>query len=113
VLISAIDVALLQSLAELAKHTASLADDAVFNSELSVALYSVPFLFGGLGVNIVSHLLMDHLALAERRHGRRNRLARQHPQGLRSRAARVTESQMIRRLNREARKASTSPRSDP
>lgn len=68
VVISTIDVALLQILSELAKHTPSLADDLLFNSEIGVALYAIPILFGGLGVNIVSHLLIQHLTLAERRY---------------------------------------------
>lgn len=68
VVISTIDVALLQVLAELAKHTPSAADDLLFNSEIGVALYAIPILFGGLGVNLVSHLLIQHLALAERRY---------------------------------------------
>ncbi|MEO6024543.1 MAG: hypothetical protein ABIP64_15810 [Burkholderiales bacterium] len=68
VAIAGVDVYLLQSLAASAKLTPSLTDDAVFLSELSVALYLLPAMFGGIGVNIVSHILVRHLAKAERQY---------------------------------------------
>ena len=43
------------------------ADDAVFVSELSFALYLFPLMFGGVGVNLISHILVSHLVGAERR----------------------------------------------
>ena len=61
VAVSTIDIALLQALADTARHTPSLADDWLFNSEVSTALYAVPILFGGLGVNVISHVLISHL----------------------------------------------------
>lgn len=70
VLISGVDVYLLQSLAAVAKSTPSLADDAVFISELSIALYILPVLFGGIGVNLISHVLLRHLTEAEKRFDR-------------------------------------------
>ncbi len=73
VLIAGIDVYLLQNLAALARHTPSLADDAVFLSELSIALYVLPVVFGGIGVNLVSHVLLHHLTEAEKR------FEREHP----------------------------------
>ncbi len=73
VLISGIDVYLLQSLAALARHTPSMADDAVFLSELSIALYVLPVVFGGIGVNLISHVLLHHLTEAEKR------FEREHP----------------------------------
>ena len=73
VAIAGIDVYLLQSLAASARLTPSLADDTVFVSELSMALYVLPVLFGGIGVNIVSHVLIRHLIDAEQR------FTRQHP----------------------------------
>lgn len=75
VLISGVDVYLLQSLATLAKHTPSLADDAVFVSELSIALYVLPVMFGGIGVNLISHVLLRHLTEAEKQ------FDREHPDG--------------------------------
>lgn len=72
VLIAGIDVYLLKSLATLARHTVSLADDALFLSELSVALYAMPAMFGGIGVNLISHVLIRHLSEAERQFEREN-----------------------------------------
>jgi hypothetical protein len=70
VLIAGIDVYLLQSLASAAKVTASLADDRMFLSELSIALYVLPLMFGGIGVNVVSNVLLRHLVEAQRRFDR-------------------------------------------
>ena len=67
VLISGGDVYLLQSLSSLAKTSPSLADDALFVSELSIALYVLPVVFGGIGVNLISHVLLRHLTEAEKR----------------------------------------------
>lgn len=67
VLISGVDVYLLQSLSSLAKTSPSLADDALFVSELSIALYVLPVVFGGIGVNLISHVLLRHLTEAEKR----------------------------------------------
>lgn len=66
VVIAGIDVYLLQSLATLAKLTPSLADDAVFASEVSLGLYVLPVLYAGVGVNIISHVLVRHLEQAEK-----------------------------------------------
>lgn len=65
--IAGVDVYLLQWLSHLAAKTTSAVDDAVFVSEVRVALYVLPVLFGGIGVNLVSHVLLRHLAQAERR----------------------------------------------
>lgn len=67
VLIAGLDVYFLQSLAAAVKFSPSLADDAVFVSEVSVALYLLPAMFGGVGINLVSHVLVRHLIEAERR----------------------------------------------
>ena len=66
VLIAGVDVYLLQVLASMARKTPSLADDALFVSEISAALYLLPALFGGIGVNLISHVLVRHLVGAER-----------------------------------------------
>ena len=63
--IAGVDIYLLRAVAMLARSTASLVDDIAFNSELTIALYLFPALFGGLGVNLVSHVLIRHLAQAE------------------------------------------------
>ncbi len=67
VAIAGVDFYLLQYLATAARLSPSLADDAVFASEVSVALYLLPIMFGGIGVNLVSHALVRHLVEAERR----------------------------------------------
>jgi hypothetical protein len=73
VAIAGVDVYLLQSLATLAKLTPSLVDDAIFASEVSIALYLLPAMFGGIGINIVSHVLISHLVEAETRFKAENR----------------------------------------
>ena len=65
--VAALDVYVLQRLTAVARLTPSLADDAIFVSEVSLALYLLPFLFGGIGVNVVSHILVAHLVEAEER----------------------------------------------
>jgi hypothetical protein len=65
--IAAFDVYLLQSLAVAARHSLSSLDDAVFASEVSIALYALPICFGGIGVNLISHVLISHLSKAERK----------------------------------------------
>ena len=72
VLVAGVDVYLLQSLALLARATLSVVDDAVFLSELSIALYVLPLMLGGIGVNLISHVLLRHLEHAEKRFERRH-----------------------------------------
>lgn len=72
ILLSAVDVFLLRTLSQLVKETASLMDDRLFNSEISVALYVLPAAFAGIGVNLISHLVIEHLQDAERRFDRRH-----------------------------------------
>jgi hypothetical protein len=67
VLIAGIDIHFLQSLAAAARRTPALGDDAFFASEVSLALYLLPAMFGGIGVNLVSHILVSHLVEAEQR----------------------------------------------
>lgn len=73
VAIAGLDVYFLRHMASMAAATASLADDAVFVSEVSFALYLFPLMFGGIGVNLISHILVSHLVAAERR------FAKEHP----------------------------------
>lgn len=65
--IAGFDVYVLQKLSQVASHTMSSLDDAVFASEISIALYLLPALFAGLGINVISHVLNSHLDAAERR----------------------------------------------
>ncbi|MFZ6756332.1 hypothetical protein ACO0K9_03865 [Undibacterium sp. Ji50W] len=67
VAIAGLDVYFLRMLAAAAKLTPSLADDTVFVSEVSLALYILPVMFGGIGVNIISHVLVKHLDEANER----------------------------------------------
>ena len=67
VAIAGCDLYLLQSLVAMAKVSPSLTDDAVFVSELTLALYLLPALFAGVGINVISHVLIRHLEDAERR----------------------------------------------
>lgn len=73
VVVAGVDVYLLQILATAARRTPSLADDAVFTSELYTALYLLPAMFGGIGVNMASHVLIRHLFEAENRFKREHR----------------------------------------
>ena len=65
VVIAGVDVYLLQNLSAMTKLTPSLMDDAIFASELTLGLYALPALIGGIGVNVVSHVLIRHLEDAE------------------------------------------------
>lgn len=67
VAIAGLDVFFLQRLATTAAVTPTLATDVFFVSEIRVALYLLPALFAGLGINVISHVLTTHLASAERR----------------------------------------------
>jgi hypothetical protein len=71
--IAAVNIILLQRLAQIAKASPSLIDDRIFASELSVALYLLPVLFAGIGVNMISHILISHLTGAERQFDRENK----------------------------------------
>lgn len=65
VLLSGVDLVLLQRIAVLAQNNISLLDDLLFGPELSIALYLLPLLSAGIGINMVSHVLMEHLRQAE------------------------------------------------
>ncbi|MEP7100138.1 MAG: hypothetical protein ABI781_06490 [Burkholderiales bacterium] len=65
--VAGIDVALLRLLATKAAGSGALIDDNVFASEVSLGLYLLPALFAGIGINLVSHVLIHHLGSAERR----------------------------------------------
>ncbi len=68
--IAGFDFYLLQALARAALKTPSLADDALFDSEVTVGLYVLPALLAGIGVNVTSHVLIQHLTDAQRRFAR-------------------------------------------
>lgn len=68
--ISGVSIILLQRLNGIAKMSLSNIDDQMFSSEVSLALYLLPALFAGIGVNIISHLLISHLDEAEKKFDR-------------------------------------------
>jgi len=67
VAMASVDLVLLRALSSAALATPSLADDRVFTSELSIALYILPAAFGTLGINMASHVLMHYLRKKEQR----------------------------------------------
>jgi hypothetical protein len=67
ILLAGVDIFLLRALATMAQATPSLADDLVFSSALSIALYIFPAAFGTFGLNMVSHVLMHYLKQKELR----------------------------------------------
>lgn len=67
VAMASVDLVLLRALSSAALATPSLADDRVFASELSIALYILPAAFGTLGINMASHVLMHYLRKKEQR----------------------------------------------
>ena len=63
--ISGVTVYLLQRLSELARLSPVLSDERIFASGISVTLYLLPAFFAGIGVNIISQVLVTHLIRAE------------------------------------------------
>ena len=76
---SGIDVYLLQVLSDLSKRTPTMLDDRLFTSGVSIALYILPAVFAGIGVNLLSHVLIDHLHRAESRFEKSEHRKKQHP----------------------------------
>ena len=67
ILVGGVDIALLHLLAGKGMTEANSLGERVFASEISVGLYLLPALFAGIGINLVSHVLIHHLVQAERR----------------------------------------------
>jgi hypothetical protein len=67
VAVAGIDIYLLQALKRRSRETPSTADDVIFDSEITVGLYVLPALLAGIGVNIASHVVIQHLSDAQRR----------------------------------------------
>jgi hypothetical protein len=72
VALAGVDIYLLQTLKRLAQATVSTADDLLFNSEITIGLYVLPALLAGLGINIASHVILQHLSEAQARSVRRS-----------------------------------------
>ena len=67
IVLAGVDVALLQSLTEKARRTPDLPGMQLFTDQLALVLYVLPAALAGLGVNLLSHVLISHLGQAERR----------------------------------------------
>ncbi len=67
IVIAGIDVYLLRSLRDLARASVSIIDGRFFSGELSITLYLLPAVFAGIGVNLLSHVLINHLNQAEKK----------------------------------------------
>ncbi len=65
VFLSGLDAVFLQRLSAKAKASADLFDDRIFVSEISITLYIIPLILAGVGVNLASHVLCNHLNIAE------------------------------------------------
>jgi hypothetical protein len=70
IVLSTIDVALLELLETSARLTESAVDDQFFASEVAITLYVLPAVLAGIGTNILSHLLVRHLDDSENRFDR-------------------------------------------
>lgn len=68
VLLAGVDFILLQSLMSSAKGSLSSLAGKIFLSEVSIGLYLMPAVFAGIGINILSHLLITHLTEAEQKY---------------------------------------------
>jgi|SRR5271156_1348804 hypothetical protein len=73
VAVAGIDIYLLQALKRRSRETPSTADNVIFDSEITVGLYVLPALLAGIGVNIASHIVIQHLSDAQRRFERDGR----------------------------------------
>ncbi len=67
IVIAGIDLFLLQHLMEVANMVSISDASMALRHESSVALYLLPLMFAGVGVNMISHVLIEHLKGAERR----------------------------------------------
>lgn len=65
--LAGVDLVTLQRLSSAARASSSTFDDQFFATEISLALYLLPALFAGIGINLASHVLIRHLEQAERR----------------------------------------------
>lgn len=72
IVLAGVDVGLLQSLTEKARGSPGLPGVQLFSDQLALVLYVLPAAFAGLGVNLLSHVLVNHLNEAERRFDHRH-----------------------------------------
>ena len=72
VVIAAVDVWLLHGLQAAAIKNLSRLDDFL-DSEVTLSLYLIPALFGGVGIDLVSTVIRQHLLRIERHHRQHRR----------------------------------------
>ena len=65
VCIAGANVIFLRLLSTKAKATSNILDDKLFVSEISIALYIIPLILAGIGVNLASHVLCNHINITE------------------------------------------------
>ena len=65
VVIAGMDAIFLRILSAKAKISPGILDDQIFVSEISIALYIIPLILAGVGVNLASHVLCNHLEITE------------------------------------------------
>lgn len=65
--VAGLDIALLHMLAGKESTGGDTLGARMFASEVSVGLYLLPALFAGIGINLVSHVLIHRLTVAEER----------------------------------------------
>lgn len=61
--ISGLDVVLIKTIAVLARETTGLADDKIFLSEYSMALYLLPLITAAVGTNLLTYTITRHLRI--------------------------------------------------
>lgn len=65
IILAGLDVVLLQRLKDLARSTVSLSDDVIFATGYALALYVLPLIGAGLGMNLISHVIHEHIKIDE------------------------------------------------
>ncbi|HQT81332.1 MAG: hypothetical protein B7Z60_07465 [Ferrovum sp. 37-45-19] len=76
--ISGVDVTLLQRLSHKVMHLNEPSYSKFFQNEFSLALYILPALFAGIAINLISHVLIEHIHLAEKRFDAEQKSKSQH-----------------------------------
>jgi small basic protein len=61
--LACLDFVLLGRVAHLARHTPDLLANGIFLSEASAALYILPLAWGGVGINLLSFVITQHLRI--------------------------------------------------
>jgi hypothetical protein len=72
-IISGFDLVLIKAIGALAQQTSSLADDRIFVSEYSLALYLLPLISATVGINLLSYTITRHLRIRSPDRGGRKR----------------------------------------